>query len=173
MFKKWLFLHSQLCRTVPQGKRQHRAFLPHSHSGACRALRRVALASQGSPKEMPPCHTLGGPLPLNFQWLYSHFPHLSPDIQSFTILCKHILLNLCTPHFLNHILPSLCMPKWHILLFLFSEFRTCSLHPHILPPYSTRTVFTYFSIYLWYSSVQMAFNCQKKLHNVKWNKLSK
>lgn len=123
MFKKWLFLRSQLCRTVSQGKRQHRAFLPHSQSGACRALRRAALASQGSPKEMPPSHPLAGPLPLHFQWLYSHFPHLSRDIQSFIILCKHILLNLCTPHFLNHILPSLCMPKWHIHLFLFPEVR--------------------------------------------------
>lgn len=144
MFKKWPFLRSQLCRTVSQGKRQHRAFLPHSQSGACRALRRAALASQGSPKEMPPSHPLAGPLPLHFQWLYSHFPHLSRDIQNSIILCKHILLNLCTPHFLNHILPSLCMPKWHIHLFLFPEVRIQNSSPHTYSIFQKNCIYLFF-----------------------------
>lgn len=122
---------------MSQGEWQHRAFLPWNLSGACRALRRAAHTSQGSPKEMPSSHTLPGPLPLPFPWLYPHLPQLSAYIHSFIILCKHILLNLCTPHFLallNHIiLPSLCMPKWHIHLFL--TFQTSGLAP-VIPTYS-------------------------------------
>lgn len=61
MFKKLLFLHSQLSRTVSQGKWQHRVFLSCSQSGACRAHRRASHAPQGSPKEMPSSHTARPP----------------------------------------------------------------------------------------------------------------
>lgn len=130
MFKELLFLHRQLRRTVSQDK-QH-------------PVARVELAEHSEEQLMPlkahtkKCQplTLAGPMYTSSGFTVT-FPHLSSYMHSSVILCKHILLNLCTPHLpalLNHIiLPSLCMAKWHIHLHL--TFQTSGLAPFI-PTYS-------------------------------------
>lgn len=146
MFKKLLFLHSQLSRTVSQGKWQHRVFLSCSQSGACRAHRRASHAPQVSPKEMPSSHTARPPastLPVALLSLSTPeplHPQFYNSLQAYPLQSVHFIfqpfwITLSYPHcvcqngtfiyfLLSRLAPiiptySLYIPKGpHIYLFL-------------------------------------------------------